>query len=136
MGRIRIETIEKADRININQFIKKNIELGSTIITDGWRGYCDVKRMKYNHIIEEKTVELDEEDITPNVHKIASLLKRWLLGTHQNYTSSDRLNFYLDEYTFRYNRRKSKSRGYLFYVLLKQAVSHEPITEEEIYNIN
>ena len=88
--------------------------------------------MKYIHIIEEKTVKLDKDDITPNIHKIASLLKRWLLGTHQNYTSPEQLNYYLNEYAFRYNRRKSKSRGYLFYVLLKQAVLHAPVYEIEL----
>lgn len=132
MGRVRLATIEKADRICINEFIKNNIEIGSTILTDGWKGYVDLNKMKYKHIIEEKTVKLDEENITPNVHKIASLLKRWLLGTHQNFTSPEKLNYYLDEYTFRYNRRKTKSRGYLFYVLLKQAVSHEPVYAKDL----
>jgi transposase-like protein len=132
MGRVRLAIIEKADRICINEFIKNNIEIGSTILTDGWKGYTDLNKMKYKHIIEEKTVKLDEENITPNVHKIASLLKRWLLGTHQNFTSPEKLNYYLDEYTFRYNRRKSKSRGYLFYVLLKQAVLHEPVYAKDL----
>lgn len=132
MGRVRLAIIEKADRICINEFIKNNIEIGSTILTDGWKGYSDLNKMKYKHIIEEKTVKLDEENITPNVHKIASLLKRWLLGTHQNFTSPEKLNYYLDEYTFRYNRRKSKSRGYLFYVLLKQAVWHEPVYAKDL----
>ena len=112
MGRVRLETIEQADRICINKFIKNNIETGSIVITDGWKGYTDLNKMKYIHIIEEKTVKLNKDDITPNIHKIASLLKRWLLGTHQNYTSPEQLNYYLDEYAFRYNRRKSKSRGY------------------------
>ena len=132
MGRVRLETIEQADRICINKFIKNNIETRSTIITDGWKGYTDLNKMKYIHIIEEKTVKLDKDDITPNIHKIASLLKRWLLGTHQNYTSPEQLNYYLNEYAFRYNRRKSKSRGYLFYVLLKQAVLHAPVYEIEL----
>ena len=134
MGRVRLETIEQADRICINEFIKNNIEKGSTIVTDGWKGYTDLKKMKYEHIIEEKTVKLDDENITPNVHKIASLLKRWLLGTHQNFTSSKKLNYYLDEYAFRYNRRKSNSRSYLFYVLLRQAVLHEPIYGKKLMN--
>ena len=134
MGRVRLATIEQADRICINKFVKNNIETGSTVITDGWKGYTDLKKMKYNHIVEEKTVKLNEEDITPNVHKIASLLKRWLLGTHQNYATPEQLNYYLDEYVFRYNRRKSKSRGYLFYVLLKQAVLHEPVYEMGLVN--
>lgn len=133
MGRVRMATIESADRHHINQFIKDNIALGSTVITDGWKGYTDVKKMKYQHEIQNKKIMLDKEEITPNVHKIASLLKRWLLGTHQNYTSQDYLNFYLDEFAFRYNRRNSKSRGLLFYTLLKQAMSHQPLSKKNLF---
>ena len=133
MGRVRMATIESADRHQINQFIKNNIALGSTVITDGWKGYTDVKKMKYQHEIQNKKIILDKEEITPNVHKIASLLKRWLLGTHQNYTSQDYLNFYLDEFAFRYNRRNSKSRGLLFYTLLKQAMSHQPLSKKNMF---
>lgn len=128
-GRVRMAVIEHADRLCINEFIKNNIEENSTIITDGWKGYVDVQKMKYTHQIETKTIVANGENLTPNVHKIASLLKRWLLGTHQNFTSEDYLSYYLDEYTFRYNRRKSNSRGLLFYTLLKQAVLNKPIHE-------
>lgn len=135
MGRVRMTTIESADRHRINQFIKDNVELGSTIITDGWKGYTDIKKMKYNHEIQNKKIILDKEEITPNVHKIASLLKRWLLGTHQNYVSQDYLEYYLDEFTFRYNRRNSKSRGLLFYTLLKQAMSHQPLSKKNLFKL-
>jgi transposase-like protein len=135
MGRVRMETIESAGRVNLNQFVKNNIELESTVITDGWKGYTDIKKMKYKHEIQNKKLILDKEDITPNVHKIASLLKRWLLGTHQNYVSQDYLNFYLDEFTFRYNRRNSKSRGLLFYTLLKQAMSHQPLSKINMFKL-
>ena len=75
-GRVRMAIIEQADRKGINHFIKNNIEESSTIITDGWKGYADVKKMKYTHQIETKTIAMNEENLTPNVHKIASLLKR------------------------------------------------------------
>lgn len=133
MGRVRMETIECADRVQLNQFVKNNVELESTVITDGWKGYTDIKKMKYKHEIQNQKLILDKEEITPNVHKIASLLKRWLLGTHQNYVSQDYLNFYLDEFTFRYNRRNSKSRGLLFYTLLKQAMSHQPLYKKNMF---
>ena len=133
MGRVRMETIESAGRVNLNQFVKNNVELESTVITDGWKGYTDIKKMKYKHEIQNTKLILDKEEITPNVHKIASLLKRWLLGTHQNYVSQDYLNFYLDEFTFRYNRRNSKSRGLLFYTLLKQAMSHRPLSKINMF---
>jgi len=60
------------------------------------------------------------------VHLVASLLKRWLLGTHQGAVSFAHLDYYLDEFTFRFNRRTSRSRGQLFYRLLQQAVTVEP----------
>jgi transposase-like protein len=128
-GRVRMAIIEMADRKNINDFVKNNIEEGSTIVTDSWKGYTDLERMKYKHEIVTKTITVNDQNLTPHVHKIASLLKRWLLGTHQNFTSVDYLNYYLDEFTFRYNRRKSNSRGLLFYVLLQQAILHKPIHE-------
>jgi len=65
---------------------------------------------------------------------VASLLKRWLLGTHQSYLNKNKLEYYLDEYTFRYNRRTSNSRGLLFYRLIEQAVVHNPVTFKEIVN--
>jgi len=126
-GRIRVDIIENADRKCINEFLKNNIQIGSTIVTDGWAGYADVKKMKYNHQIETKTMSENGENLTPHVHKISSLLKRWLLGTHQNYTSDEYLAYYLDEYAFRYNRRNAKSRGLLFYILLKQAILNKPV---------
>jgi hypothetical protein len=63
----------------------------------------------------------------PRVHRVASLLKRWLLGTHQGGVSRDHLEYYLDEFTFRFNRRASKYRGKLFYRLLQQAVAVDPV---------
>lgn len=133
-GRLRLSTIHDASKASINEFIKCNIEKESVIITDGWKGYNDLTKMKYVRKIENKKLTLDDELILPNVHRIASLLKRWLLGTHQNYVSQDKLDYYLDEFTFRYNRRNSKSRGTLFFTLLKQSVNHESITYIDIIN--
>jgi hypothetical protein len=64
----------------------------------------------------------------PGVHRVASLLKRWLMGTHQGSVKPKQLDYYLDEFTFRFNRRTSRSRGLLFYRLLEQAVVTEPVT--------
>lgn len=76
----------------------------------------------------------DEREVLPNVHHIASLLKRWLLGTHQSYLNKNKLEYYLDEYVFRYNRRTSKSRGLLFLRLIEQAVTTPPISYKQIFN--
>ena len=63
----------------------------------------------------------------PRVHRVAALLKRWILGTHQGSVSDKHLDYYLDEFTFRFNRRHSEARGLLFYRLLQQAVQVEPV---------
>jgi transposase-like protein len=126
-GRIRMSTVSDASKKSLRKFITDNIEKGSTLITDGWKGYSGISKKGYLHIIEKKTKVLDDEEVLANVHRIASLLKRWLLGTHQNYIGEQYLSYYLDEYTFRHNRRKSKSRGLLFQRLIEQGVLHVPV---------
>lgn len=126
-GRVRMSIIPDASRKSLMKFINENIEIGSTLITDGWKGYSGISKKGYQQIIEDKTRMLEGEEILPNVHRIASLLKRWLLGTHQNYIGAQYLSYYLDEYTFRHNRRKSNSRGLLFQRLIEQGVMHVPV---------
>ena len=94
-----------------------------------------IRKMGYTHKIQRAVVK-EKEEILPNVHRIASLLKRWLLGTHQSYLNKNKLGYYLDEYVFRYNRRTSNSRGLLFMRLLEQAVITEPVTYNEIIKEN
>ena len=117
-GRVRMSVIKDASKRSLKKFIADNLEEGTKIITDGWKGYNGIEKKGYQHKIENQTKLLDNEEILPNVHRIASLLKRWLLGTHQNYIGEGYLEYYLDEYTFRYNRRKSNSRGLLFLRLI------------------
>lgn len=131
-GRVRMSLIPDATKKSLGKFINENIETGSDLITDGWKGYTGISKKGYHHKIEDKTKILDGEGILPNVHRIASLLKRWLLGTHQNYIGKGYLSYYLDEYTFRYNRRKSNSRGLLFQRLIEQGVLHEPVEYKSI----
>lgn len=131
-GRVRMSLIPDASKKSLRKFISENIEVESSLITDGWKGYTGVSKKGYHHEIEDKTKMLDGEEILPNVHRIASLLKRWLLGTHQNYIGKEYLPYYLDEYTFRYNRRKSNSRGLLFQRLIEQAILHEPVEYKSI----
>ena len=123
-GRVRMSLISDASKKSLMKFINENIEAGNHLITDGWKGYY--------HEIDDKTKILDGKEILPNVHRIASLLKRWLLGTRQNYIGEEYLSYYLDEYTFRYNRRKSNSRGLLFQRLIEQGVLHEPVEYKSI----
>lgn len=126
-GRVRMAIVPDGSKQSLRKFITENIEPESTLITDGWSGYKGISRKGYLHNVNDKTILLDNEEILPNVHRIASLLKRWLLGTHQNYVGEQYLSYYLDEFAFRYNRRKSKSRGLLFQRLIEQAVVHEPV---------
>jgi len=131
-GRTRLSIIPNASRKSLKEFTTQNVELGSCIITDGWKGYNDLESWGYTHEIESKTKIIEDDEALPNVHRIASLLKRWLLGTHQSYMNTNHLEFYLDEFTFKYNRRTSKSRGLLFYRVIEQAVIHKPVSYSNI----
>ena len=139
MGRTRIKIIPNCSEKTLLAFIQKNVEVGSTIYTDGWTSYNSLDKKGYNHILEKGSVSTDEviwvhqEEVTPNVHIIASLVKRWLLGTHQQYLArNEYLQDYLEEYTFRFNRRKSSNRWKLFQTLLEQILSYRPTTRKAI----
>jgi hypothetical protein len=75
--------------------------------------------------VVRKTVEVGD-NLLPQCHRVATLLKRCILGTHHGAVSRDCLDYYFDEYTFRFNMRTSLSRGKLFYRLVQQAVAIEP----------
>lgn len=113
-GRMRLAKIQDALRESLNEFIRNNIKISSKVVTDGWIGYNDLSQIGYTHEIQKTLVKDGGEEILPNVHRIASLLKRWLLGIHQSYLNKNKLEYYLDEYVFRYNRWTSTSRGLLF----------------------
>ena len=115
-------------------FVKASAEAGSTIHTDGWRAYQGLPALGYQHefsVLQDQGTDAATK-LLPRVHQIASLLKRWLLGTHQGAVESHQLDYYLDEYTFRFNRRKSASRGKLFYRLVQHAVQVEPAPYKSI----
>lgn len=134
-GRIRLRHVDAATKENVKQFILDVVEPGSTIYSDGSALYNCAKENGFAH---HRTVHLGSDiaaHITmPGVHRVASLLKRWLLGAYQGAIKEKQLGHYLDEYTFRFNRRKSKSRGLLFYRLLEQAVITAPLTYKNIKN--
>jgi carotenoid cleavage dioxygenase-like enzyme len=106
----------------------RNIEPGSVIHTDGWAGDGGVPAKGFDHQVTVlKGKKESASELMPRVHRVASLLKRWLLGTHQGAVRREQLDYYLDEFTFRFNRRRSKSRGKLFYRLVQQAVEVDPV---------
>lgn len=131
-GRVRLAKIPDASSRSLIGFIEDNVEKTSTIITDEWPSYNRLASLGYVHKTQKATSIDEDVEVLPNVHLIASLLKRWLLGTHQSYLNKNKLGFYLDEYVFRYNRRTSKSRGLLFLRLLEQAMVKDPISYMEI----
>lgn len=128
-GRIRMRMVEDCSADSLHSFIEESIEPGSCLHTDGWPGYAGLEKKGYQREIT-KLKNRDEEPskLMPRVHRVASLLKRWLLGTHQGGVADYYLPYYLDEFTFRFNRRKSKSRGKLFFRLMQQAVNTSPKT--------
>ena len=126
MGRIRLKHISSASGKMLEEAVSELVEEGSTVSTDGWRGYSKIGEKGYNHIITTHTEVEPGEDPTPLVHMVASHLKRWLLGTHHGGQQTSYLPCYLDEFTFRFNRRTSKSRGKLFYRLVQQALLVDP----------
>ena len=133
LGRIRLKRIPDASSLSLNGFISENIEKGSTVHTDGLSSYLGLESYGYKHNI---TVISGQDEnaskLLPHVHRVISLWERWILGTHQGAVSEKHMDYYLDEYTFRFNRRTSNYRGKLFYRLLENAVIIEPITYEKI----
>ena len=128
IGRIRMRRIPDASAGSLMPFIEEAVEPGSIVHTDGWLGYDPVERTGYRHRITFlKGQSESASGLLPRVHLAASLLKRWLLGTHQGAVSEGHLDYYLDEFTFRFNRRKSRSRGKLFQRLAEQAVAVGPV---------
>lgn len=128
IGRIRLHRIPDASSRSLLPCVQEVVEPGSTVTTDGWNGYEGLQSLGYRHkvrIISEsgKTAST----LLPRVHRVAALLKRWLLGTHQGAVRVSHLDYYLDEFTFRFNRRASRSRGKLFYRLLQQAAQIGPV---------
>lgn len=124
IGRIRLKQIPDASGDSLNPAIKETIEPGSTVITDGWEGYSKVEAFGYTHKIAKKEGFVGE-NLLPHCNMVASLFKRWLLGIHQGRVQY--FNYYLDEFTFRFNRRTSKSRGMLFYRLIQQSLMIDPV---------
>ncbi len=132
-GRVRMKRIPDMSGDSLIPFICENVQQSSTVITDCWQGYNMLQDHEYTH----KQINLSQSGDPahvhlPGVHRIASLLKRLLLSTHQGAVSPKHLDYYLDEYTFRFNRRTSRVRGLLFYRLLEQAVCISSIPYKKI----
>ena len=126
IGRIRLQHIPDTNRATLHGFIVQSVEPGSTVVSDGLQAYRELEGYLHDRQIQ-KHQPAGAEHLLPRVHRVISLLKRWLLGTHQGAIAHEYLQDYLDEFTFRFNRRKSASRGKLFYRLAQQAVQVSPV---------
>jgi transposase-like protein len=127
IGRIRMCRIPDVSADSLQAFVQEAVAPGSLLHTDGLLSYDRLEKCGYRHRITFlKGRKESAAELLPRVHRVVSLLKRWLLGTHQGAVSHAHLDYYLDEFTFRFNRRRSRHRGKLFYRLVQQAVSVEP----------
>jgi transposase-like protein len=135
-GRCRMTPVADASAESLLAFVSANVEPGATVITDAWQGYRGLEREGYIHDRRsQRAASARGEDpgaLLPGVHRIASLAKRWLLGTHQGAVDAAHLPSYLNEFVFRFNRRRSRRRGMLFYRVLKLAVAHAPVRYRDL----
>ena len=133
IGRIRMRQVPDLSAASLHGFVQAVIEPGSTVHTDGWRGYWGLKARGYGHQVTVLRGRAESPaDLLPHVHRVVSLLKRWLLGTHQGGISQAHVDYYLDEFTFRFNRRTSRHRGKLFFRLIQQALAVEPVPYRQL----
>jgi transposase-like protein len=136
IGRCRMLPLCDASAGSLHTFVKDHIEPGTRVITDGWQGYRGLENIGYVHDRRsQRAARVRGEDPTkllPSVHRVASLAKRWLLGTHQGSVDDAHLASYLNEFVFRFNRRRSRSRGMVFYRVLELGVAHDPVRYKDI----
>ena len=136
LGRCRIAPLVNASAESLHGFVMDHVEPGSTIVTDGWPPYQGLAHLGYVHDRRSQGAARAHGDdpiqLLPAVHRVASLVKRWLLGTHQGSVDDAHLVSYLDEFVFRFNRRRSRSRGMVFYRVLELAVAHEPVRYQDL----
>jgi len=117
-------------------FVESHLALGSVVVTDAWKGYPPISRVGFTHVQRNQRAARragdDADAFLPGVHRVASLFKRWLLGTHQGAVGGEHLPAYMDAFVFRFYRRRSRSRGLLFYRVLELAVGHAPVRYREL----
>jgi transposase-like protein/predicted RNA-binding Zn-ribbon protein involved in translation (DUF1610 family) len=125
IGRIRLAVVPDASQESLTAFTKEAVEPGGMIRTDDWSGYGKISDEGYSHAV------VPSHDLKI-AHLVISLIKRWLAGTLQGAVSHQHLDYYLDEFTFRFNRRRSEHRGLLFFRLLQNAMVIEPTTYRQM----
>jgi transposase-like protein len=132
MGRARMATVQDFSSESLHHVIERDVAPGSTVHTDGWEGYSGLAQKGYRHEVDvlsgpktRAAKAARAAEAFPHVHQLAGLLKRWLLGTHQGAVREKHLQAYLDEFVFRFNRRRSHRRTLLFERLAGQVVGRK-----------
>ena len=135
-GRCRMQPLVDASSVSLHAFVKDHVEPGARVIADGWEGYSGLEKLGYVHDRRsQRAARASGEDpgkLLPAVPRVASLAKRWLLATHQGAVDEEHLSSYLNEFVFRFNRRRSGSRGMVFYRVLELAIAHAPVRYEDL----
>jgi transposase-like protein len=127
VGRIRLRRIADVSAESLLPFVREVVVPGTHVHTDGWKGYAGLGQAGFKHRVSVVAANPDPAHVVmPRVHRVAAMFKRWLLGTHQGGVKAHQLDYYLDEFAFRFNRRRSKARGLLFHRLAGQAVAVPP----------
>jgi transposase-like protein len=136
MGRCRMAPLSDASAKSLHAFVTDHVEPGATVITDAWQGYRGLEELGYVHDRRSQRAARargeDPGELLPAVHRVASLIKRWLLGTHQGSVEATHLPSYMNEFVFRFNRRRSRSRGLVFYRVLELAIAHDPVRYRDL----
>jgi len=132
LAKIRAKCIENASKNELYAFITENVAKGSILYRDDWSGYSGIDQMGYTSVVFKATKSEDESEKLPHIHLAISLLTRWILGTYQGSLGEYHLQAYLEEFTFRFNRKTSTHRGWLFYRLVQGAMSTVPHPYEHL----
>ncbi len=136
-GRARLAVIGNAKSPTLQAFLEANVAPGSTVVTDGLLSYTRAVPAAgmVHEPVNVRTSGLHAHELLPGVHRLFSLVKRWLAGTHQGAVDPTHLQEYLDEFVFRFNRRSARARGLLFLRLLERAVAADPVTYRDLVRI-
>jgi hypothetical protein len=136
IGRCRMAALTDGSAASLHPFVTSCVEPGATVITDAWMGYHGLAGLGYVHQRRSqraaRALGEDPGKLLPAVHRVASLARRWLLSTRQGSVEEAHLQSYLDEFVFRFNRRRARSRGLVFYRLLQLAAGHDPVRYRNI----
>jgi len=130
-GRLRLAVILNADEKGIKKFMEENVESKTEVRSDGWKGYSESALKNYQHLRQVQGSPQKAHQLAPHIHRVFSNLKTWLNGTHHG-VDPKYLQSYLDEFTFRFNRRQTPMAA--FQTLLGISTQKSPLTMKTLSN--